>query len=330
MSSLAPLLQAFFTDRLLDQRNASAHTVAAYRDTFRLLLSFANKQLGKQPSELELEDLNAPFIATFLVHLEKVRANAVRTRNARLAAIHSFFRYAALGEPRCAAMIQRVLAIPHKRFEKKLIAFLTRPEIEALLAAPDQKTTLGRRDHALLTLAVHSGLRVSELINLRLGDVRLDRAGASVRCNGKGRKERVTPLTRQAVAALRRYLDDRDAGHDQPLFISRLGKSLSRDAVERLIEKHRAQAALTCASLLHKRVTPHVLRHTSAMLLLDSGIDRSVIALWLGHESVVTTEIYLHADLTTKAKAIAKTAPPGVRQKRYRPSDRLLTFLEAL
>lgn len=330
MSPLAPLLQAFFTDRLLEQRRASAHTVAAYRDAFRLLLGFAKDGLGKEPSDLDLADLDAPFITRFLSHLEKERGNSVRTRNARLAAVHSFFRYAALREPGCAAVIQRVLAIPHKRAEKKLIAFLIRPEIEAVLAAPDQATKLGRRDHALLTLAIHTGLRVSEIIHLRIEDLRLDRGGASVRCQGKGRKERITPLTRQSVIAIRRYLDGRDRAPNEPLFVGRLGKELSRDAVERLLEKHRAKAAGNCPSLSKKRVSPHVLRHTSAMLLLESGIDRSVIALWLGHESIETTEIYLHANLAIKEKAIAKTAPPGTRQRRYRPSDRLLAFLEAL
>jgi len=327
---LAPLLQAFFTDRLLEQRQASAHTVAAYRDAFRLLLAFAAKALGTAPSDLQLADLDAPFLTRFLSQLETERGNSVRTRNARLAALHSFFRYAALRAPECAALIQRVLAIPPKRAAKKLIAFLTRPEIEAVLAAPDQATTLGRRDHALLTLAIQTGLRVSELVHLRREDLRLDRGGASVRCHGKGRKERVTPLIRQSVTAIRRYLEARDPAPDAPLFVSRLGQPLSRDAVERLLEKHRATAAAQCPALSRKRVTPHVLRHTSAMLLLESGIDRSVIALWLGHESIETTEIYLHASLAIKEKAIAKTAPPGVRQRRYRPGDRLLAFLEAL
>jgi len=330
MSAFAPLLQAFFTNRLLDQKHASAHTVAAYRDSFRLLLAFAHEQLGKAPSALELVDLDAPFITSFLTYLEKVRGNSVRTRNVRLAALHSFFRFAALREPAHAAIIQRVLAIPHKRAEKKLVTYLTRPEFEALLAAPDQRTKLGRRDHAILSLALQTGLRVSELTLLRLADVQLDRAGAHVRCHGKGRKERITPLTNQTVKALRAYLRDRDTAPDRPLFLSRLGNPMSRDAVERLIEKYRARAAQSCPTLSRKRVSPHVLRHTSAMLLLESGVDRSVIALWLGHESVETTEIYLHADLATKEKAIAKTAPPAVRQRRYRPSDQLLAFLEAL
>lgn len=330
MSTFAPLLQAFFTDRLLLQRQASPHTVAAYRDAFRLLLAFAHDQLGKSPSALVLADLDASFVTRFLSHLDKKRNSATRTRNARLAAIHSFFRYAALHEPSHAALIQRVLAIPHKRAAKKLVAFLTRPEFEALLASPDQTTQLGRRDHALLSLAVQTGLRVSEITHLRINDVCLNRNGAHVTCRGKGRKERITPLTRHTAAALRAHLQDHLASPDTPLFVSRLGNQMSRDAVERLIEKHRARASKRCPSLSRKRVSPHVLRHTNAMLLLESGIDRSVIALWLGHESIETTEIYLHANLAIKEKAIAKTAPPGVRQTRYRPSDRLLAFLEAL
>lgn len=330
MSALAPLLQAFFTNRLLDQKHASTHTVAAYRDSFRLLLAFAHEQLGKAPSSLDLADLDAPFITSFLTYLEKARGNSVRTRNARLAALHSFFRFAALREPTHAAVIQRVLAIPHKRAEKKLVAYLTRSEFEALLAAPDQRTRLGRRDHALLSLALQTGLRVSELALLRLADVQLDRVGAHVRCHGKGRKERITPLTHQTVKALRAYLRDRDTTPSSPLFLSRLGNPMSRDAVERLIEKYRSLAAQSCPTLSRKRVSPHVLRHTNAMLLLESGVDRSVIALWLGHESIETTEIYLHADLAIKEKAIAKTAPPAVQQRRYRPGDQLLAFLEAL
>ena len=331
MTTLAPLLEAFFTDRLRQQRQASAHTIAAYRDTFRLLLTFAKDDVGKAPSGLALTDLDAPFIVRFLGHLEKKRGNAIATRNARLAAVHSFFRYVELREPAHAALIQRVLAIPHKRTEKKLVAFLSRREFEAMLAAPDQTTPLGRRDYALLLLAIQTGLRVSELTALTLEDVRLDRGAAHVRCHGKGRKERITPLTAQTIKALRAYLRDR-AGHPltAPLFLSRRRGPMSRDAVEHLVEGHRARAAKTCPSLATKNVSPHVLRHTSAMMLLHAGTDRSVIALWLGHESIETTEIYLHADLATKERAIAKTAPPRTRQARYRPPDALLGFLQGL
>lgn len=331
MSTLAPMLEAFFTDRLQKQRHASPHTIAAYRDTFRLLLTFAKEDLRKAPSDLALTDLDAPFIIRFLAHLEKKRGNAVATRNARLAAVHSFFRYIALREPAHAGLIQRVLAIAHKRTDKKLVSFLTRPEFEAILASPDQATSLGRRDHALLLLAIQTGLRVSEITALTIGDLRLDRGAAHVRCRGKGRKERITPLTVQITRALRAYLRDRvDAPTTSPLFLSRRRGAMSRDAVEHLVEVHRMRAAKKCPSLADKNISPHVLRHTSAMLLLHAGIDRSTIALWLGHESIETTEIYLHADLTMKERAIAKTAPPRTRQARYRPPDALLGFLQAL
>jgi integrase/recombinase XerD len=331
MSTLAPMLEAFFADRLLHQRCASPHTIAAYRDTFRLLLTFAKDDIRKMPSDLSLMDLDTPFIVRFLTHLEKKRRNTISTRNARLAAVHSFFRYLAFREPAHAALIQRVLAIPHKRAEKKLVAFLTRPEFEALLAAPDQATPLGRRDYALLLLAIQTGLRVSEITALTLEDVHLERGAAHVRCRGKGRKERITPLTAQTVKALRAYLRDR---HGTPptssLFLSRRRGPMSRDAVEHLVEVHHARAAKKCHSLADKDLSPHVLRHTSAMLLLHAGTDRSTIALWLGHESIETTEIYLHADLATKERAIAKTAPPRTRQARYRPPDALLGFLQQL
>lgn len=331
MSTLAPMLEAFFTDRLQQQRHASPNTIAAYRDTFRLLLTFARDDIGDAPSDLALAQLDAPFILRFLAHLEKQRHNSASTRNARLAAVHSFFRYVALREPAHAGMIQRVLAIPHKRAEKKLVAFLTRPEFEAILAAPDQTTSLGRRDYALLLVAIQTGLRVSELIALTIEDVRLDHGAAHVRCRGKGRKERVTPLTVQSVKALRAYLRDRrHVPQTTALFLSRRGGPLSRDAIEHLVEVHRKRAAKKCATLANKNVSPHVLRHTCAMLLLHAGTDRSTIALWLGHESIETTEIYLHADLATKERAIAKTAPPRTRQARYHPPDPILGFLQSL
>jgi site-specific recombinase XerD len=325
------MVEAFFTDRLQQQRNASPHTIAAYRDAFRLLLTFARDDIRKAPSELALTDFDAPFIARFLAHLEKKRGNSITSRNARLAAVHSFFRYVALREPAHAGLIQRVLAIPHKRTERKLVAFLTRPEFEAILASPDQTTSLGRRDHALLLLAIQTGLRVSEITALKLEDVRLDRGAAHVRCLGKGRKERITPLTAQTVKALRAYLRDRgDTPPNSPLFISLRRGPMSRDAVEHLVEVHRIRAAKACPSLAGKNVSPHVLRHTSAMLLLHAGTDRSTIALWLGHESIETTEIYLHADLDAKERVIAKTAPLRTRQARYRPPDALLSFLQTL
>ena len=328
-ASLPALVQAFFTDRLLRQRRASPHTVAGYRDTFRLLLSFAVKQIGKTPTELEIEDLAAPFIGRFLDHLETERGNTARTRNARLAAIRSFFRYVALSEPAHALLCQRVLAMPSKRQERRPIEFLHRPEIDALLAAPDPSTWTGRRDRTLLLVAVQTGLRVSELIGLRNQDVVLG-TGAHVRCEGKGRKQRCTPLRKDAVVMVKAWQRERRGFSEDPLFPSLRGGPLSRDAVERLVAKHVAAAQPRCPSLKRKKVTPHVLRHTAAMGLLQHGVDRSVIALWLGHESVETTQMYLHADLRLKEQALARTTPVGVKPGRYRPDDGLLAFLEAL
>lgn len=329
MTSLAPLLERFFTEYLQRQRQASPHTIAAYRDTFRLLLAFVQEQLGKAPSTLFLADIDAPLVGAFLDHLEKVRKSGARTRNARLAAIRSFFRFAALREPAHAALIQRVLAIPHKRFDRDLVAFLTRPEVEALLAAPNRKTWLGRRDHALLLVAVRTGLRVAELTGLRVEDCVLA-TGAHIRCHGKGRKERCTPLDRQTAAALRAWIKENGAAPSDVVFPSRRGGRLSNDAVQRLLAKHVAMAARLYTTLARKNVTPHVLRHTTAVHLLQAGVDRAVIALWLGHEGVETTQVYLDADLAMKERALARTAPPHVGRQRFRPKDSLLAFLESL
>jgi site-specific recombinase XerD len=326
---VAGLLEAFFTDRLMRERQASPHTIAAYRDTFRLLLAFLQQRLGKAPSALALADLDAPLIGAFLDHLERGRANTARTRNARLAAIHSFFRYAALQEPAHAGLIQRVLAIPSKRYDRRLIDFLTCAEMEALLTAPDRSTWLGRRNHALLLLALQTGLRVSELIGLRCDDVVLG-SGAHVRCRGKGRKERCTPLRRDAVATVRLWVRERAGRPEEPLFPSGRGGTMSRDAIEYLLAKYTAAAQKRCPSLENKRVSPHVLRHSTAMDLLQRGIDRSVIALWLGHESIETTQMYLDADLALKEKALARTAPLPTHRSRYRPADQLMAFLRAL
>ena len=330
MTALAPLLQSYFSERLLDQRCASPQTVAAYRDSFRLLLRFASARTGKAPSDLALDHLDAACIADFLRHLETDRHNSARTRNARLSAIHSFFRYVATREPAELALAQRVLAIPHKRFERALVTFLSAAEVDALLAAPDRSTWLGRRDHALLLIAVQTGLRVSELIGLRRDDVELVGTAAHVRCRGKGRKDRCTPLRKQSVVVLRAWMKEIDEAGSAPLFPSRRNNALSRDAVERIVDKHRARAARTCPSLRDKTVSPHVLRHTSAMQLLHASVDCSVIALWLGHESIETTQMYLHADLSIKERALARTAPPRTGARRYRPADGLLSFLERL
>lgn len=323
------LLQSFFTERLLHQRNASPNTIAAYRDSFRLLLRFAARHCRKAPCDLRIEDLDAAFIGRFLEHLEKERGNSTRTRNARLSALRSFFRHVALNEPAHALHCQRILAMPAKRHVQRPIAYLERPEVEALLEAPDTATRTGRRDRALLMVAVQTGLRVSELIGLRRRDAVLG-PGAHVRCRGKGRKRRSTPLRRDAAALLKAWLDERQAFPAEPIFPSLRGGPLSRDAVERLVARHTAAAARHCPSLKGKRVTPHVLRHTAAMQLLHHGVDRAVIALWLGHESVETTQMYLHADLRLKEKALARTTPLGIKPGRYRPNDKLLAYLESL
>jgi len=328
-TSLSPLLQSFFTDRLMTQRNASPHTIASYRDTFRLLLLFAKTQLKKLPCQLMLEDLDTPLIGTFLDQLEKHRHNSPRSRNLRLAAIRSFFQYASFQQPDLSAHIQRVLSIPNKRQNRSLIDFLTRPEIEALLAAPDQTTWSGRRDHVLLRLAIQTGLRLSEIISLRYANVQLGQA-AHVRCHGKGRKERCTPLTKQTATTLETWLRERGGSADDAIFPNARGGSLSPDGVQYMLAKHVAVAQQSCPSLKHKRVSPHVLRHTAAMELLQAGVDRSVIALWLGHESLETTQIYLDANLTLKEKALAKIDPLHGKLKRYRPDDNLLNFLRAL
>jgi integrase/recombinase XerD len=329
VTALAPTLQAFFTDRLARQRRASPHTIAAYRDTFRLLLRFVTERTGKAPSMLSVDDLDAPVITAFLDHLETQRGNGARTRNARLAAVRSLFRYAALCHPEHAEVIARVLAIPQKRFDKTIVSFLTAPEIDALLNAPDTSRWEGRRDRALLALATQTGLRVSELIGLDCGDIHLD-TGAHVRCLGKGRKQRAVPLTTSTVAVLRVWLQVRGGLPDDPLFSTRTGRRLSRDAVERRLTTHTTTATQHCPTLQGKHLTPHVLRHTAAMALLHAGVDTSVIALWLGHEDVRSTQIYLHADLAIKERALARTTPHGAKPGRYRPPDPLLAFLESL
>jgi integrase/recombinase XerD len=329
MTALAPTLQAFFTDRLIRQRNASSHTVAAYRDTLRMLLNYLSDRTASPPSRLDFGELDAPTIGAFLDHLEHERGNTVRTRNARLAAIHSLFRWAALLHPEHAASISRVLAIPPKRCDQAMITYLTDHEITALLAAPNPDTRTGRRDRALLQLAIQTGLRISELTGLTIADVHLG-TGAHVACHGKGRKDRITPLTTETTQTLRAWLAEHAAEANAPLFPGRTGHRLSRDAIEHRIAVHANAATRDCPSLRSKRVTAHVLRHTTAMRLLHAGIDTSVIALWLGHESIETTRIYLFADLELKQKAIARTRRLGSPPDRYHPPDKLIAWLEAL
>lgn len=329
MSDLAPILQGFFTDRLARQKKASPNTVAAYRDTCKLLLCFAGQRTSKLPSRLSLADLDATLIGAFLQHLEDDRGNSSATRNARLAAIHSLFRYAAPKAPEHAAVISQVLAIPPRRRERAIVSYLTPEETDALLAAPDRASWHGRRDHALLLLAVQTGLRVSEFTALTRQDADLG-TGPHVRCHGKGRKDRATPLTGQVVKVLRTWLAELGPTPDGPLFPTRAGRRLSRDAVERLVALHTATAKAACLSIKAKNVTPHTLRHTAAMALLHAGVDTSVIALWLGHEDPETTQIYLHADMTIKEQALARVDPPNTSPGRYRPPDTLMAFLDDL
>ena len=327
--TFSPLCQAFFSKRLIAQRRASPHTVAAYAQTFRLLVRYAQERLGTPPSKLALAQLDAPFLASFLDQLESERGNEARSRNARLAALRSFYHYASLEAPEHAALIQRVLAIPYKRLARPLVGYLTREQIDAILASVDQSSRLGRRNHAILLLAVQTGLRLSEITALRRRDVALG-TGAHVRCDGKGRKERCTPLTKPVVAALRAWMREFEAEDDQHLFLSSNGGRLSADAVQHLVKKHTTAARVSCPSLATKRVTPHVLRHTAAMELLQAGVDRAMIAIWLGHESLDTTQIYLDANLALKQAILAKTHPVTSQPGKYKPDDQLLSFLKEL
>jgi site-specific recombinase XerD len=329
-SNVATLIERYFTERLIRQRNVSANTIASYRDTFRLLFMFAMARLHKPPSALAINDLDAPFISAFLDDLEANRGAGVRTRNLRLTAIRSFFRFASFEEPAYSAHIQRVLAIPTKRHDKRQVHFLTRPEIEAILAVSDRTTWLGRRDYSLLLLAVQTGLRVSEVISLDRDAIHLGR-GAHVRCVGKGRKERCTPLTTHARSALQGWIKEPPRHGATALFPNVHGGRLSADSVQTLLAKYVRIAGATCPSLTSKRVTPHVLRHSAAMELLQAGVDCSVIALWLGHESIETTQAYLHAHIALKEAALAKLKPyERGKPIRYRPNDHLLAFLDAL
>lgn len=329
MTLIAPTLQAFFTDRLVKQRQASPRTIAAYRDALKLLLGFVHTQTGKLPARLDWDDLDATMISAFLNHLETERNNSTRTRNVRLTAIRSLFSYAALRHPEHALLIQRVLAIPPKRFDKRMVTFLTPVEVDALVAAPDKSRWEGRRDRVLMLLAIQTGLRVSELTGLNCSNVTLG-TGANVRCEGKGRKQRAVPLSAQVAALLQVWLRERAGRLSDPLFPTRTGRRLSRDAVALRVATHAATAAERCPSLLGKRIHPHVMRHSCAMQLLQSGVDTSVIALWLGHAGVRSTDAYVHADISIKEKALALTTPAAARPGRYRPTDKVLAFLESL
>jgi integrase/recombinase XerD len=328
-ATLPALIQYFFTDRLCMQMAASPNTIASYRDTFRLLLRFASGQTGKGPAKLKVDDLDCDLVADFLAHVESERRNSARSRNTRLAAIRSFFRFVAMNEPAYMLHCQRILAMPGKRYVRRTVEFLNRAEMDALLNAPDRSTWLGRRDYAVLILALQTGLRVSELINLRRCDI-VAGSGAHIRCEGKGRKQRCTPLRRETLKVLEVWLKERAGNETDPLFPTIRGTKLSRDALERIVRKHTASGSSSCPSLVGKRVSPHVLRHSTAMELLHHGVDQTVIALWLGHESVETTQIYVHADLSLKEAALARIKVPSSNPGRYRPDDKLLAFLESL
>jgi len=329
MSALAPVMESYFTERLIAQRAASPNTIEAYKTTFKLLVRFAAEKTGTAPSRLDIAALDAPLIGAFLEHLERDRHNSVSTRNTRLAAIHSLFAYIALQHPEHAASVQRVLAIPAKRTERNLLTYLVEDEVVALLAACDERTWTGRRDHAMFALTIQTGLRISELAGLTRANVVLT-AGAHVHTIGKGRKERRTPLVAGTKAVLKAWLDERPGAPDDPLFPTRTGTHLSRDAIERRLALHVDQARSRCPSISTKRVTMHTLRHTAAMRLLLAGNDVTVIALWLGHEQISTTNVYLHADMTHKQEAIDRVAPLATRPGRYRPPDPLIAFLEAV
>lgn len=328
--TVTSLLQGFFTDRLARQLQASPQTVSAYRDTIKLLLVFAAQRVKRPPSRLTIDDLDAAAVGAFLDHLDSERHNSTATRNARLAAIHSFYRYALPLIPERAHTASQVLAIPQRRHDRAVVSYLTGPETDALLAAPDRTTWYGRRDHALLLTAVQTGLRLSELTGLTIADVTTTTPGAVVRTMGKGRKNRLTPLTRQTVPVLRAWLSEAGPVPSDPAFPTRRRTRMSADAVQRLIAKHAATASLACPSITSKHVTPHTLRHTAAMALLQAGVDTSVIALWLGHQSAVTTHIYLHADMAIKERALARVPAPNTTPGRYRPADDLIEFLERL
>lgn len=327
--TLSALVQKFFTDRLYNQIEASPHTVTSYRDTFRLLLKFAGKKTGKTPTRLSVDDLDVEMIGGFLDDIENARKNSARSRNTRLAAIRSFFRFVAIHEPAYMLHCQKILSMPGKRYVRRSIEFLDAPEMQALLNAPDCSTWIGLRDHTLLTIALQTGLRASELVNLRCCDVVLE-TGAHVRCEGKGRKNRATPLRGETITVMKNWLKKRRGSDLDPLFPTIRGDKMSRDALEHLVNRHIKTASKSCPTLTGKRISPHVLRHSTAMDLLHHGIDQTVIALWLGHESIETTQVYIHADMKLKEKALAKMSNLVINPARYKPDDELISFLENL
>ncbi|HEY3651870.1 MAG TPA: tyrosine-type recombinase/integrase [Streptosporangiaceae bacterium] len=330
MTRLAPIMQGFFTDHLIAQRHASPHTVASYRDTLTLLLGYAHQRSGKLPAQLDLGELDAALIGSFLTHLEEERGNSAATRNARLTAIRALFRYASLRAPEHAVLIARVLAIPAKRTDTTIVCFLAQDELDALItAAAAAGTWHGRRDHALLALAAQTGLRVSELTGLRISDIHLG-SGPHVYCRGKGRRDRCTPLTPPIVRTLTAWLRERRGQPDDPVFPTQAGNPMSRDAVSRLLTKYAELAGTSCPSLKDKTISPHTLRHSAAMALVAAGVDPTVIALWMGHASPLSTRPYLHADMKLKQQAADRLTPPGTPPGRYHAPDELLVFLADL
>ena len=324
------LMQDFFLRRLVQQRGASTRTIESYRDAFRLLIAFAEQRTGTPPSALQLADLDAPLVLDFLDHLETERGNSVRTRNARLAAIHSFMHYASVRDPSTLPVTQRVPAIPSKRVDRPVLGYLNREQVAAILDAPDRSTWSGHRDAVMLATTYNTGARVSEITALRGRDVLPDRQTA-VHLHGKGRKERVIPLWKSTASQLRGWLERIDPPPQAPVFPNRAGRPLTRSGVRDRLERAVAAAEQHCPSLRGQRVTPHTLRHSCAMHLLQSGTDLAVIALWLGHASPTTTHEYLEADLATKEAVLQRLtdpATPGTR--RYHPGDRLLAFLNDL
>jgi len=329
-SLLAPMLQYFFTEHLVSHKQVSPRTIVTYRDSFRLLLQFLKKRTGKKPASLCIGDLDAPAILDFLESLEQQRANQVCSRNVRLTAIRSFFHVVTLRDPLSIAVASRVLAIPRKRTDKRLVGYLTREEIDAVLAAPDQSKWIGRRDYALLLTMYNSGARLSEMICMQRGQVKFD-STTSLHLHGKGRKERVVPLWAKTGRILRSWFRELEIKATEVAFPSVRGTPLSSDGLNYILQQAvRRAAEVSCPSLLTKRVTPHLIRHTCAMHLLQAGVDMAVIALWLGHESIETKHIYVEADLAIKKRALERIAPANSSVRRFKADDALLAFLASL
>lgn len=329
MNALATSLQTYFTTFAHTQRDLSANTISSYRDTWRMLLKYLNATLGTPVDALDLDAVTATNVTAFLDHLQQERGNNAKTRNTRLTAIRSVLSRALPDHPEHAATITQVLAIPPRRTTRPVIEFLTPAETQALLTAPDQQTWTGRRDHALLAMTVQTGLRISEICSLTYDDIHLG-AGPYIACTGKGRRQRLTPLTKTTVTTMTNYLAERRSRPGVALFCGPHGQPLSRDALEHRLARHLATAAITCPSIGAKHVTMHTLRHTAAMNLLSAGVDVSVIALWLGHADTHSTAAYLHADMATKQAAIDRTRPPEVNPGTYQPEPDLLAWLTAL